>query len=149
MIDVMNIGALKNRKFLVVLSILIIIVLGYVYFQTQNGNPIVPGQKPDVLVRDKSIIAKVGNLMLLPTNETPQIATVSDKSKLGDQSFFINAENGDKVLIYVINKKAILYRPSINKIIEVGPLAESTPVATPIITQTPTATQTPTIKPLR
>lgn len=77
-----------------------------------------------------SLIGRVGQLMLLPGDETPTVATVSDKNKLAGQSFFAQAENGDQVLIYQKAKKAILYRPSTNKIIEVGPVniqASNTP----------------------
>ena len=69
-----------------------------------------------------SIVDKVGSLMVLPQSEVPTIATVSDITKLKDQPFFTNAQNGDKVLMYSGAKKAILYRPSNNKIIEVAPL---------------------------
>lgn len=76
----------------------------------------------------------VGKLILLP-NETPSTATVLDKGKLKDQAFFTNAENGDKILIYSTAKKAILYRPSINKIIEVMPLALDNTATTGATTQ--------------
>jgi hypothetical protein len=65
------------------------------------------------------LTAKVGELMDLPNNEEPMVATVSDVTKLANQPFFAKALNGDKVLAYTKNKKAILYRPSTNKIIEV------------------------------
>ncbi|HLL61090.1 MAG TPA: LytR C-terminal domain-containing protein, partial [Candidatus Nitrosocosmicus sp.] len=68
------------------------------------------------------LIKKVNRLMQLPDKEKPTVATVSDIQKLKNQAFFANAKNGDKVLIYTQAKKAILYRPSINKIIEVAPI---------------------------
>ncbi len=104
------------------------------YQETQKllQNPAVAAQK-----EVKDLIEKVGKLIELPTNETPQLATVSDFNKLKDQPFFKNAQNGDKVLIYTKAKKAILYRPSTNKIIEVAPvnLGQSQPQSQ---TQTPT-----------
>lgn len=69
-----------------------------------------------------SLIAEIGKIMILPTDETPTIATVSDKEKVKDQPFFKKAENGDKLLAYPKNKKAILYRPDTRKIIEVAPI---------------------------
>ncbi len=70
----------------------------------------------------KATVAQVAKLMVLPQSEVPTVATVSDPEKLKDQPFFANAISGDKVLIYSIAKKAILWRPSIAKIIEVSPL---------------------------
>ncbi len=70
----------------------------------------------------KDLIAKVGKLIILPSGEQPTIATVADPDKLKNQSFFANASKDDKVLIYTNARKAILYSPSQNKIIEVAPI---------------------------
>src|SRR4030042_292294 len=67
----------------------------------------------------KSLVATVGKLMKLPA-EDPTIAQVSDATKLKDQPFFAGAQNGDQVLIYTNARKAILYRPSTNQIIDVA-----------------------------
>lgn len=67
-------------------------------------------------------IKKIGKLIVLPAEEVPSFATVSDASKLQNQDFFKNAQNGDKVLIYSKAKKAILYRPSENRLVDVSPL---------------------------
>ena len=70
----------------------------------------------------RQIIARVGQLLVLPEGEIPTLATVTDPEKLKDQSFFVHAKIGDKVLIYTNAKKAILYSPAANKIVEVAPL---------------------------
>lgn len=67
----------------------------------------------------KTLISKVSRLYLFPNNETPTIATVSDPKLLKDQAFFTQAEIGDNVLIFVKAGRAVLYRPSVDKIIEI------------------------------
>ncbi len=63
---------------------------------------------------------------MLPQDEQPTIATVTDLAKLQGQPFFANAQVGDKVLIYSRAGKVILYRPGENKIIELAPINIST-----------------------
>lgn len=120
-----------------------------VYFYTQYrraqeelSNPAAAAQ-----AQSQQVIAQVGKLMLLPTDETPTVATVTDREKLQNQPFFANAANGDKVLIYSKSKKAILFRPDRNLIIDVAPvnftssasanLTNATSLTTPGITPAP------------
>lgn len=76
----------------------------------------------------KNLVAAVSKLVVLPEGD-PVVATVTDKEKLKDQPIFAKAENGDKILIYVNAKKAYIYSPSSNKIIDVVPvnLGNTTP----------------------
>lgn len=69
-----------------------------------------------------AVITQVGSLIVLPEGESPTVATVSDAERLRGQPFFANAKNGDRVLIYTTARKAILYNPEQNKIVEVAPL---------------------------
>lgn len=68
----------------------------------------------------KKLVEQVGKLIALPEGEQPTVATVSDREKLKELPFFLHAENGDKVLIYVNARKAFLFRPSSQKLIEVA-----------------------------
>lgn len=68
------------------------------------------------------LVEKVSKLILIPPDEQPTIATVADPDRLKDQPFFANAKRGDKVLIYTNARKAILYDPLANKIVEVAPV---------------------------
>ncbi|MDO8495530.1 MAG: hypothetical protein Q7S32_03340 [bacterium] len=71
----------------------------------------------------KSLVAQVGKLVVLPEGEDPTVATVTEPEKLRDQPFFSKSQKGDKVLIYSNAKKAILYNPTTNKIVEVAPIS--------------------------
>lgn len=91
-------------------------------------------QNPDAATKEQTdtLLTQVGKLMELPKGETPKIATIIDASKLKNQPFFDSAMNGDKIIVYMNSKKAILFRPSIGKIIDVEPLyVETTPNPNP------------------
>ncbi len=64
----------------------------------------------------------ISKFIELPSDETPTVATVVDVEKVRGQAFFRNAANNDKVLLFATAGKAILYRPSSNKIIEIAPI---------------------------
>ncbi len=91
----------------------------YFYFQTAELK-----RDPQALARKEieQLVSRVGALIVLPEGEQPTMATVTDPEKLKDQPFFNNAKTGDKVLIYTNARKAILYDPVADKIIEVAPL---------------------------
>lgn len=102
--------------------LLLCLGLGYAYWRASSD---VARLKNDPSHRASAeaaqLLAAIGKHMVLP-QEKPTIATVEDTHKLQDQLFFKDAQNGDKVLLYAKSKKAILYRPSIGKVIEVAHL---------------------------
>lgn len=83
---------------------------------TPGGN----GQLTDE--RQRELIAEVSAKIMLPADEKPTVAVVSDINRLKDQQFFSAGQNGDVVLIYMNSRRAILYRPVEKKIIEVAPV---------------------------
>ena len=113
------------RFYAIIFSILLlgVLVLGAyeLYNHFSSASVTVISGTHEVNTDMSHVVSRVGNLMLLP-EETPTIATVSDLSKLQGQKFFANAEQGDIVLMYAHAKKAILYSPTLNKIIEVAPI---------------------------
>lgn len=71
-----------------------------------------------------ALLAKVSKHMLLPEKEKPSVATVTDVESLKkNQSFFVKAHDGDKVIVYVHARKAIIYRPEKDIIVNVGSVA--------------------------
>lgn len=97
---------------------------------------------------NKRIVALVAKHMVLPNNETPTIGTVTDSTKLQSKPFFAKASNGDKVLIYTKNKKAILYNPAQKKVVEVTSINSNkkTDVAGLATQITPTQSVQPTVQ---
>lgn len=102
-----------------IVTIVAIIVAVYSFTQLNllKQDPQAQAQKENT-----ELVDKVSKLLVLPTNEVPTIATVSDPEALKDQAFFAGAVKGDKVLIYTNAKKAILYSVTTNKILDVAPL---------------------------
>lgn len=95
----------------------------YLYYKYQNTQKQLKSQvstAKESIDETKKIIDEVGKLIDLPKDEEPTIATVTDIDKLKDQPFFQKAKMGDKVLIYAKAKKAILYDPKDEKILEAG-----------------------------
>ena len=81
-------------------------------------------RNPEKVLQEEAekLIKKVSQLIVFPEGETPTVATVTDPERLKAQQFFSKAKSGDKVLIFTNSKKAILYDPAANKILEVAPL---------------------------
>lgn len=147
---------LSPKIFLVILPLIAISAAFYSWVLYQKSqaelNKIKTNPQAAAEEEGKALIAKVGLLITLPEREQPTVATVTDPAKLKDQPFFVRSKNGDKVLIYAQAKKAILYRPSLNKIIDVAPvnIGEPTPgegSITPSVSPSPTRFLAPTSVP--
>ena len=80
------------------------------------------GSTPSILSTVESAVSKH---YLLPTDEEPALATVTDMRKLSTP-LFKQAHDGDKILIYQKNEIAIVYRPSIDRVVAVGPVSIDT-----------------------
>ena len=157
-----------NKKILVILLVVLSIAATIIVARTKPellGIP-VSQQIVESETEVNKLIEEVGKIIELPEGPKPTIATVTEVEKVKGQAFFAKAQNGDKVLVYTEAKKAILYRPSEKKIIEVGVVnigqeeasssdgnidnsEEETESVTPTPTLKPTSTMTPTstIKP--
>lgn len=116
------------RVFLWVVVALFVVGGGYWFF-VRGGAEIGPDDEI------AQAVGEVSKLLVLPENEKPTLATVSDPKLLQDQEFFAKAEAGDKVLIYATARKAILYSPKLKKIVEIAPINLNAGAATPTETK--------------
>lgn len=108
-----------TRVIALLVALLVIAIGAGVYFY-QKATQV--SQEQASAMQLEQTVARVGRLMVLPDGETPTLATVSDPEKLKGQLFFARAQKGDIVLIYSTAKKAILYNPSLDKIVEIAPI---------------------------
>lgn len=143
-------AAKKSSKTLLIILVTLLLasIATSVYFLIQyNQTKTLLKQKSanpaNVAALDKQkLLRDLGKLMVLPAEDPSIVATVTDKSKLKN-AFFNNAQIGDRFIVFAKAQKAILYRPSANKIIEVGPVSMTkesvgaTPSPSPEVTKTP------------
>lgn len=97
--------------------------------------------------QNQETLDKLSKHIILPTGEDPIIATVTDAAALKkDSPFYDLAENNDIVVIYTKAKKAYLYDPEGDKILNVGPVISedsSSPSPSPTPSSSKSASPTP------
>lgn len=136
----------KKPWFLIAVIALLVVLLAVsiiLYYQSRKQiislqqkieelekNPSVGGSTD---AQTAQLLSEVGQLIVLPTDEQPTVATVEDLTQLAGQPFFAQAVIGDKVIIYSKAAKAILYRPSEKKVINIAPIVNDSaqPQTTP------------------
>lgn len=115
-----------RKNFKVTLSVVFLLIfagsVGAAYYFYQQFSELKKNPQRITQEEVRKLVRKVGQLIVLPEGEEPTVATVNDPEMLKSQPFFANAKVGFKVLIYTNAKKAILYDPVNNKIIEVAPV---------------------------
>lgn len=129
----------RAAKIIVTLFVLFVLTLaGAVYFflQYQKTQAVVgggDGVSEEEVVR---IVGLVSQHVVLPENETPSVALVTNIEELRDQPFFRNAENGYQVLVYQQTGLAVMYDPQRDLVVnmaQISPIApqEQTDIAVP------------------
>ena len=119
-----GLSSLQKKIILVVVLVLLIAgasAYGTLYYIKKNPEPFGLLKGPTIIKNEeKALVDEISKTLTLPKDEQPTIATVTDPEKLSGQFFFKDAQKGDKLLIYQNAKKVILYRPSENRVVEVG-----------------------------
>lgn len=119
----------KNKtSTIIVLSVVVLVIVSVFFFKKSSDSTVAGDPNSAEAQKEMSeLVASVGKLIDLPSGENPTVATITDPEKLKDQPFFSNAKSGYKVLIYPTARKAFLYDPSREKLVEVAPLILGNP----------------------
>lgn len=121
----------NNKLIKILLILLVVTVIGLVsvlfsYYNTSKklrSLSTTAGQKEATKKEIDELVKKISKLIVLPTDETPTLATITDATGLAkSQSFYLGSNNGDKVLIYFKAQKAYIYNPNKDILVNVGPV---------------------------
>ncbi len=81
----------------------------------------------------EALLAQFGKLILFPTTERPQLATIEDAEALAAENlFFSGSQAGDKVLIYSQSGKAYVLSPTRQLVVNVGPIVNEPAPSEPV-----------------
>ena len=116
----MNIKTIKAIKLLTRPRNMLILVILFIAVGLLFNRYVIKGSSEN---KDLSLAkTKVGKLILLPTNEEPTLAEVTDNKTIKDAVLAKSSKNGDQILFYTKSRLVVVYRPSINKIVLAGDL---------------------------
>lgn len=140
---------MKNKKILSILILTIIASLSYAVYDKFFITKLPEGQLSEKQI--ENLINKVSKLIVVP-DEEPVVATIIKAEELmAEQKFYLGSQNGDQLIFFPKAQKALIYRKSENKLINVGPVMVDQPATTAPIqasanTQADTDTSTTTIR---
>lgn len=118
-----NAKAKKHFPLKIVLIVLLFLALagggGYLYYLKDKEVQELRASGGYTLGEYTDIITQVKKLIIIPDDETPQVAVIDDPAKLQatDAKFYANAQKGQYLIILPKSQKAIIYDKATNKII--------------------------------
>lgn len=113
---------MSGKKVVYVTAVVVLSVLALLWYTLVYTSD--SAQQARSLKEAEQLINEVGSLLLLPRDETPVVYIINDPELLKrQQPFFIDAEEGDVLLVYQRAVKAIIYSPERNIIVNVGGIA--------------------------
>lgn len=146
---------MKKSILILVIIVILIVAGGLYYWLSQAKAPAGAGLGAVGAAQDqaasasqvKALLDKLGAHLILPTGEVPQIGTIDDPIQAAKvQPFVAGAQKGDLLIVYVKAKKAIVYSPSRDLIVNVGPITIDPAAQAAAAKQATTPTTTPVKK---
>ncbi len=77
--------------------------------------------------QQKQLVTRISRLVVLP-NAAPAVVTIANKAKLTNKTLAAHVQNKDTLLIYDAAKRIIVYRPSIDKVVDMLSFGAQTPL---------------------
>lgn len=111
----------SNKKTIWIVSIVIIVLLGLALLGGAGYKNYMTQKQKARSSQEQEVVDKIAQLLKLP-DETPIFMTVFNQKDFENNDLFRKVQTGDKILVYLNSKQAIIYRPSTNEVVEVLPV---------------------------
>lgn len=104
-------------------------IFAYYKFIPNNALSIQISQTKDNLNKKEinQLLKRIGQIAVLPTDETPEVLRITDLTQLNSNPFFENAKLGDFILIFKNNQKILVYDPLNHLLVNMGPYSQQKP----------------------
>ncbi len=117
---------ITRRRVVAMVAIALIVLGGYGIYEKYFHLTSAEKAKKELA----AAVAAVSKHIILPEGDEPVLATVVDAAALkAQQAFFSGSVNGDQLLLFPRNLKAVLWSPSRSVIVNVGPIQQQSPAA--------------------
>ena len=101
---------------------LLVLFLAWQYFNARRDVATLSNPKNSAEKANAELVQELQRISILPNDENPQVAELTDKEKQKNNPFFKDAQNGDKVLVYQKAGKIIIYRPATKQVVNMASL---------------------------
>ena len=115
---------LSKKRVLWITLIVIAIVVMYTLIMGAVYKNQMASKKKAQAKEEQETVDKISKLLRLP-NETPLVTTVYNEKDFANNNLFRPVKKGDKILLFINAKQAVIYRPSTNQVVEVVPVRET------------------------
>lgn len=116
-------------KIITFLLFVAVIALSWAYYNQKKELDLIKDPQARAEIEKKEVestISKASKIIILPSDETPQIFTINDAdTAVKEQPAFKGVVSGDKIMLYTKSNKAIIYSPSRSLIVNVLPVTIS------------------------
>ncbi len=104
--------------------IILVIIAGGVYYWMQPDKIVNKSNSDISTVEAQAVLEKLQRHIILPVDEVPKIVQIDDPIQaVQTQPFLAGVQKGDLLIVYVKAQKAIVYSPSRDIIVNVGPIS--------------------------
>ncbi len=129
-----------SYKLMLGLVVAVVVVIGgYSVWSHHSGSSDLANLDPDAKLTDDQVAqvtARIGEYLVLPTDEKPTVAVIKNADQLAvQQTFYKDAMDGQLLVLY--SNRAIIYDPKDNKLVNVGPIVRNDASPSPTASESP------------